>query len=162
MSYACSDASVKSGDILIWSDSFKGASRYGAIIRACTASEYTHAGIALNIDGQLYVAEANIPVVRVVKVSSYNRVYYLQTPNCYSAEGRDFIYSKLGLKYSYVDAICSLFGFTLSDENRWQCAEFVVEYLKVFGHDLGSAYTPSKLVRAAMEQFNSPLIRLNG
>lgn len=156
----CKAPAIKSGDIIVWSDSFKGQSRYGALIRAATMSEYTHVGIALKYPNGLYVAEANIPKVRIRPVTIEGSIYYLETPIDHDVTGDNFIFPKLGLPYSYVDAVRSVFGITMAQEDKWQCAEFVVEYMKAYGHDLGKVYTPSKLVRAAMEEFNTPLRRL--
>lgn len=150
----------RDGDILIWSDSFKGQSRYGALIRFFTASDYTHCGIALWQNGELYVAEANIPHVRIVKVKPEDRVYFIETGIDLDDKGWAFFRETMGLKYSYLDAIRSVLGITLKNDNKWQCAEYVVEFLKIYGIELGTSPTPSKVVREAMRKLHAPLRKL--
>ena len=149
---------IKSGDILVWNDSFKGQSKYGALIRLLTASDFTHVGIALNREGTIYSAEANVPVIRTVMLQPNDRLYYIPTPVYHDSIGQKFIDDTKGLKYSYLDAVRSLFGIVNSQDDKWQCAEYVIDYLKLYGHDLGKSYTPSKLVRAAMREFRTPLV----
>ncbi len=151
---------LKSGDILVWNDSFKGQSRYGALIRLFTASDFTHVGVAIKNDDGLFSAEANVPVIRTTKVDLSDRLFYIPTPIIHDNIGQSFIDDTQGLRYSYLDAIRSLFGIIDERNDKWQCAEYVLDYLKCYGHDLGRVYTPSRLVRAAMREFNAPLVPL--
>lgn len=151
---------VNSGDILVWNDSFKGRSNYGSLIRLFTASDFTHVGIAIRNGRDIYSAEANIPKIHVVPVKLSDRLYYIPTPVTHNEDGQNFINRTQGLKYSYLDAVRSLFGIVDASDDRYQCAEYVVDYMKIYGHDLGKAYTPSRLVRAAMRHFDAPLVPL--
>lgn len=151
---------VKSGDILVWNDSFKGQSRFGALIRIFTASDFTHVGIALRGEDGLYCAEANIPKIQVVKVSPNNRLFYIPTPIHHDEVGQKFLDDTKGMKYSYIDAVRALFGIVNREDERYQCAEYVVDYFREYGVDLGNVYTPSRVVKAAMHKFDSPLIPL--
>ena len=153
---------VKSGDILVWNDSFKGQSKYGALIRLLTASDFTHVGIALSCDMGVFSAEANVPKVRTVRIQPNDRLYYIPTPIIHSNIGQEFIDKTKDLKYSYLDAVRSLFGIVNESDDRWQCAEYVLDYIKLYGYDLGKVYTPSRLVTSAMREFRSPLIPYYG
>lgn len=149
-----------SGDVLIWTDSLKGQSKYGGLIRFVTMSEYTHCGIAVWRDGELYVAEANVPKVRMVKLEPDDTIFFIETHIDLDEKGWEFFNKTKGLNYSYMDAVRSVLGITLKDDDRWQCAEYVTEFLKLYGIKLKDSYTPSKMVTALMHKLYNPLHKL--
>lgn len=151
---------VKSGDILVWLNTAKHGDKIGSLVRLATLSDYVHVGIALVQDNEIKVAEANLPSVRIKDVTSFDDVYYIRTPIKHDSIGEEFIRSTQGLKYSIKNCIMAVIGTVSRSEDEYQCAEYVLEYCKLYGYDLGKAFTPSKIVHASMDLFDSPMFKL--
>ena len=69
-----------------------------------------------------------------------------------------FFDSKLGLKYSFLDAFYAYIGKTLKDEDRWQCVELANYFYRSIGIDVGPVYVPNRFVRALMGKTGQPLV----
>ena len=153
---------IKSGDLLIW-----GKNKLSPIsntllhlIRILTLSDYAQVGIAWRIGGRLFVVEATIPEIRVTTVSNLEEFYYVNMNIEFTDSLRDWLLDKVGLKYSFKDALRACFGKTCVNDDRWQCAELANHFYKLSGKDFGTAYTPGQLVYAATEAPGNSIVRV--
>lgn len=148
--------SIKSGDLLVWSDSSIKSIKdfFLQIVRVFTKSEYNHVGIAWVVGDRVFVIEAVIPSVRIYPLSELLPFYHVKTNAPWSDETETFALQQIGDDYSIVQAIFSLIEKPNLDDN-WQCAELVHDILLKDGIDLGNVYTPASLVKSAIEKFDS-------
>ena len=153
---------IKSGDLLIWGEN-KLSPVSNAIlhlIRILTLSDYAHVGIAWRMGGRLFVIEATIPEIRISAVSNLEEFYFVNMNVDFNEPLENWLLSKIGLKYSFKDALRACFGKTCVDDDEWQCAELANHFYKLSGKDFGAAYTPGQLVYAAAEAPGRPITRV--
>ena len=150
---------IQSGDLLAWSRSTGGFVERAivALVRMATMSEYAHVGIAYVENGAVYVVEATTPVVRKIRLTEKEVFYHVPMGLELVSPVMSFRFfdDKIGLDYSYMDAVRAFLGTRLEKDNRWQCAELANYFYQSVGVDLGNAWTPSEVVRAAMETRNT-------
>lgn len=160
MKYPAARAAIDSGHLLAWSH--RGwCSLYDLQVQAVrlfTQSEYCHVGIAWAIGDRRFVLEAVSAGVRIFPLSRLLPFYWLPTDGLWTMDAEAFALSKVGERYSKLQAIEAYLGrLTAGADNAWQCAEYAAMVLKVTGHGgLDRDTTPSKLV-AAMLARGSPL-----
>jgi hypothetical protein len=142
---------IKSGDLLAWSnrkvESFKDLLLQ--VVRIFTKSEYTHVGVAWVVDERVFVIEAVMPVVRIYPLSSLTPFYLIPLKLEWKKETENFALEQIGLDYSIMQAVESLYECPNVDDN-WQCAELAHAIILKDGVDLGNNYTPADLVRNAL------------
>lgn len=146
--------SIKSGDLLVWSKDTRGRGKsafFLNLVRLMTRSEFAHTAIAWNIEGRLYVVEATIPYVRIMPIRPADEFYHIPMNIDWNINCEKFLLDKLGLDYSFMDGIRAFLGKTVEEDDDWQCAELVNYFYKEIGIDLGNAFTPNKVVRAALK-----------
>lgn len=154
---------IRSGDLLIWS---KGTNSFVGnillfIIRLFTMSEYTHVGIAWKIGNRLFVIEANMPSVRIIPLSSFSKFYHIPMGIEWTNDIESYLLDKIGEPYSIKGAITGYFGSINNTDGNWQCAELANMFYKSIGIDYGDAYTPSKLVKAILENGTTHMTYVN-
>jgi hypothetical protein len=123
------------------------------LVRIFTRSEYSHVGIAWPISGRVMILEAVVPEVRIFPLSKLLPFYHLPTAGIlgkWSAEAEEYALSRVGQKYSKIEAIKGLFGWNKDSNRRWQCAEYALSVLAVAGLGINCRATPTDLVREAM------------
>ena len=150
---------IKSGDLLVWNkgeESFK-SKLVLFIIRLFTLSEYSHVGIAWKVSDRLFIIEATIPRVRIVPLSNQDGFYHIPMKIKWKKAYTDYLLSRVGERYSLREAILGYLGKTTPDDRHWQCAELANTFYKNVGTDFGDANTPSKLVKAILEQTEAEL-----
>lgn len=153
---------IKSGDLLVWTgDDVQGKSNfYLKLVRLATISDYGHVSIAWRKDDQLYHVEATQPRIWCTRIDPVEPFYSipmnLDVPD---DKMHGFFHDKLGLDYSFIDAICGYLGITLRDENRWQCVELAVHFYRYLGLDFGNKYVPNKFIKNVMSKTGHPLVR---
>lgn len=152
---------IKSGDLLIWSgDDIEGKSQfYLKLVRFATMSDYGHISIAWRKEDSLYHVEATQPYIDVTRVNPNQPFYHIPMPVCPTEEQMlSFFEDKIGLKYSFVDAVCGYLGITLKDRKRWQCVELCNHFYKSLGLDFGEIYVPNKFIKKVMAKTGRPLV----
>jgi hypothetical protein len=155
---------IKSGDILAWTHSKWGSWRDFKIqmVRLFTQSEYSHVGTAWVIGDRVFVIEAVVPLVRIYPLSKLGEFYLIPTKSNWSESTEAIALSKIGERYSQIDAMLSLFKELRADA-RWECAELVATIARNDGIELGTRYTPTAVIRAAQQiGFETYLVQNNG
>lgn len=147
---------INSGDLLIWENSkFSVVSNfYLNLIRLLTRSPYAHVAIAWRMEGRLYIVEATQPLVRLTPVRDSDEFFHVSMDLNWSKDSEDYLIEKIGTPYSLMDAGRALFGKTLENDNRYQCAELCNEFYSKHGFTLENAFTPTALVETLMERHN--------
>lgn len=148
MNYSDAKSLIKSGDILAFSH--VGWRNWHDIkvnlVRIFTMSEYSHVATAYIKNGDLFVIEAVMPVVKLTPLFSMGDFYWISMGLPWKQETEKYALSKLGEKYSEWQAIESLFDQPPKD-NLWECAELVKAIAGADGFALESKPTPSKIVK---------------
>jgi len=144
---------IKSGDLLVWSDNGQSffSELFLSMVRIFTASDFAHVGIAVKINNRLFVLEATLPKVQLIPVSNYDHFYHISMGVDWNVDHEDFLYSKIGIKYSLFDAIRAYLGIVKLNNDKWQCAELATEFYKTAGFNFTDTYTPTKLVNFILE-----------
>ena len=154
---------LRNGDLVAWRKvSQKGKSDfYLNVVRIATFSEFGHVSIVWNRNNVVGHVEATNPRIHHQAIPESGEAYVIRTGVGLTDGDMDGFFSdKLGLKYSFRDAIMGYLGITPPEENRWQCAELSLEFLRHIGYELPNAYTPSRLVRKTMVYSGKPLFYL--
>lgn len=154
---------LQNGDLLIWrkANFSNKSSNYLKLVRLLTSSDFGHVSTVWRKDGEPFHVEAVMPKIRHSFIPLFDELYVIPLNlNASDEVMREFFQDKIGLDYSFFDAICGLLGWTLKDKNRYQCAELKNEFLRYMGLDVGKAYTPNNLVMAVLEQTGLPLLKL--
>lgn len=154
MKYADMRASIKSGDLLAFSHAAPFyRSWYDckvALVRMFTMSEYSHVAIAWRVGERVFVLEAVMPQVRNFPLSKCGDFYWLPIPAPkFDSEGLPFALACMGEEYSQSQAMQGFFHLP-SEDDKWQCAEYVRAVALRSGFDLGPKATPTAVVRYAM------------
>lgn len=69
----------------------------------------------------------------------------------WTVEVEEYALSRVGQKYSKLEAIKGLFGLTRDSNKRWQCAEYAMAILQMAGAGIDCRATPTDLVRELMK-----------
>lgn len=163
MKYATVRPQIKSGDLLAWSH--RGIKSWRDLkiwfVRMFTRSEYSHVGLAWVQGGRVLVIEAVMPLVRIFPLSKLleDGAYWIPTGAAWSEFTEEFALETVGDKYSQWQAMQAPFE-TPPNDTLWECAELVGTTLLRDGISLGTVYTPSAIVQAALKLPNSSLTLL--
>ena len=153
MRYQDARPHIKSGDVLAWSH--RGIRSFHDLkiwfVRLFTLSEYSYVAIAWVVGGRVFVVEAVQPLVRISPLSKLlgGGAYWLPSGAAWTAETEQLALECVGDPYSQRQAMQAPFGVPPHD-TLWQCAELVGRVLHADGIELGTVYTPSAIVRAAL------------
>lgn len=151
--YAEQRSKIKSGDLLAWSH--RGVkSLYDLkiwFVRLFTQSEYTHVGTAWVVGDRVFVIEAVMPFVRIYPLSKLGNFYWGTMNAPWSKETEEKALSFVGYEYSQLQAMVSPFTEPKKDE-LFQCAELFATIARQDGIDLGTKYTPSKIVEEVLNR----------
>lgn len=158
MKYEDARGEIKTGDLLAWSHG--GLADWHDIqvmlVRAFTRSEYSHVGLALVGAGRVFILEAVGAGVRLWPLSRELPFYWIARPQPIGAEAVDFAFDRLGDGYSKLQAIRAFLGsLRLGEDDRWQCAEYVLRVLDADGEVLTNVATPTGVVKAALQRWGS-------
>lgn len=157
--YAQIRETIKSGDVLAWTHR-KWGSLYDLQVQAVrlfTQSEYCHVGTAWVVGGRVFVIEAVTPKVRIYPLSKLLPFYLLPMNGNWTMQAEEFGLAQVGMEYSKLKAIESLFRVPKSD-GLWQCAELTAAIAKLNGYEIGHKVTPSALVESALEYSSGLLL----
>lgn len=159
---------IKAGDLLIWSN-YPQNFFSGLVIRIIaflTGSNYGHVGIAWRVDGRLsssiFCIEATVPSITVsaVDVGGKTELYCIPVEGSWTLDSKDFIFSKIGLSYGFMDAVRAYFGLVTKDDNQYQCAELAHEFYEKAGIFLPKQLTPNKIVENLQTVYGKQLYRV--
>lgn len=157
---------IKSGDLLVWSKNPANKISDWIIktVARLTKSEYGHVGIAWRchdgLDDELFVIEATIPSIQVERLSEENHFFCVPMDIFWTNKNKQFLISKLGLPYGYMDALRAFLGITVEDDKRWQCAELARAFYRESGISFPDRYRPKDIVNAAVEISNNSIYRV--
>ncbi len=152
MKYDEARSQIKTGDLLAWSSgSWRSWHDIQVnLVRVFTRSEFSHVGIALVGAGRVFVLEAVGSGVRLFPLSRALPFWWIRRRAELGAEAVDFAFDRLGDGYSRLQAIRAFFGtLTSGEDDRWQCAEYVLGILQADGEILTNVATPTGVVQAA-------------
>ena len=156
-SYEKYRSEIKTGDVLAWSrggawNSWKNIQIN--IVRLVTLSEYSHVGLAYVVGDRVFLIEAVIPTIRIVPLSSELPFFWLKTPFEFKEENVKKSLSKIGLPYSVLEAIKSVFTKDTNGQKVWECAKLVNQTLKDFDPGFDDLHdTPAQVVKYLQEQY---------
>jgi hypothetical protein len=125
------------------------------IVRIFTRSEYSHVGIAWPVGGRVMLLEAVVPEIRIFPLSKLLPFYYLPITGVvgkWNDDAEEYALSRVGEKYSKLEAIKGFFGATKDSNKRWQCAEYARAILHRAGLSVDCKDTPTALVREVMQR----------
>jgi len=155
-------ADIKSGDLLIWSRdrTNKLSNILVKGVRLATMSSYGHVAISVWHNDELHLLEATNPRVRLNLVNpTVDEIFHINAGINFNNEGKEFLFSKIGLEYSMLDAIRGYLGITVENDDHWQCAEIVTRFYELYGINL-NAFTPERVVRRLMEVTGGSISRV--
>ena len=152
MKYAQARPAIRSGDVLAWSH--RGVRDWHELkiwfVRLFTRSEYSHVGTAWCIGERVFVIEAVQPKVRIYPLSKLLDCYWLPMEAEWLPHTEALALECVGDNYSQLQAVQAPFE-TPPDDLLWECAELLAKIARSDGIDLGTVYTPSAIVQAALE-----------
>jgi hypothetical protein len=153
MDYAVIRPSIRSGDLLSWSHIGLGSWHDFKIwlVRLFMRSEYSHVGTAWVVGNRVFVIEAVMPLVRIFPLSALGDFYHLSMNAPWMPATEALALSRVGHKYSQLQAIQAPFGKPALDK-LWECAELAATIALADGIDLGDVYTPGAVVLAAQKR----------
>jgi group I intron endonuclease len=127
------------------------------VVRIATESEFSHVCVVTEIrDGVPYVIEAVVPCVVVSPVTKYLKdgFYHIAIPDKpMSKDERDYGLSKVGQKYSKVQAVEGyLHMLDIGQDTSWQCSELTIAMRRMSGINLGPIATPAAVVQTALSK----------
>lgn len=154
-------ADIQSGDLLIWTRDKNSKLSNFLIkgIRLLTSSSYGHVAIAVWHNGELHILEATNPRVRLAVLTLEDEVLVVNVGLTFTSESKEFLFSKIGFKYSFWDAVRAYLGLTLKRDDRYQCAEIGNDFYALHGIVL-NAFTPEKLIRRLLEVTGASISRV--
>ena len=145
--------SIKSGDIVaVRNDSF--ASK---LIRVFTQEPYSHVAVAWRDGRHVMLIEASSKTgIRIRPLSSAfqpGQVLRLISiaKDYWTDEIEDYALKQWGSPYSYIHCILAGFGVPLTQDGKWQCAEFCSKILELGGINTVCRFmTPGDLVESLL------------
>jgi hypothetical protein len=150
ITYQIKRATIKSGDLLIWSSSdSEFFLSYRNIIRFFTRSEYAHVAIAWVIANRVMMLDVAAPRIKIRPLSEMSNCYHVPMQLNWNDKLEQKLLSYVGKPYSYLQALMSYFTKPLKD-NKWHCVEVVKDFYSFSGIEIDSDYTPSGLVTAIL------------
>jgi len=138
---------VREGDLI----AFTSNSFLGNMVRLFTKSEYSHVGVVMFRDNIPYLVEAVRPVVRMTPLSHREPYYHIPMGiDKVSDEARKLLYSRIGEKYSIIQAVLAKFNIFIND-NSWYCTEVTHEFYLTQGFDIPKLLLPTDFVREVLK-----------
>ena len=161
-------AAINTGDLLGWAGDHTHTFGDKSIkmIRFFTQESFGHVGIAVRmhdwLDDELLVVEATIPKIKLTRLTTDQVFYCVPMGVPWTTLNKSFLMSKLGLKYSVMDAVRAGVGMHVSHDLAWQCAELAHGFYEASGVVLPDEFTPGALIKNAIRYSGNPLMRVIG
>jgi len=147
---------LRTGDVLAWKRDkrSKMSNLFIRVIRYFTGGEYGHVGIVIRLAGWAFVLEASLPLVRLSLVRPMEEIWHIPLPRRPDESVIAQYINLVGLNYSIIDALRAVFGKVSKKDDKWQCAEVIIEYCKSMDYHLPECdYTPDAVVKALCNHF---------
>jgi hypothetical protein len=162
MQYSNIRSTIKSGDVIAWSEG--GWSNWHdiqvSIVRMFTESEYSHIGVAYVVAGRVFVVEAVVPLIRIFPLSKLTPFFYFKAPDTWwSDKMEEELVSKVGLPYSKLEAIKAFMGMNTDGTENWECAKLVNKTLMTADAGFDAVKdVPTDIVKYIMDKYNIPAV----
>lgn len=156
MDYQSHRPSIKSGDLLAWSNK-KWKTWHDIkiqLVRIFLQTEYSHVGTALVMGGRVWVLEAVEPRSRIYPLSKLGSFYHIPLPANWTPEVEEKALSYIGEEYKQLHAIKAFFK-PLEKEDVSECAALAIAIADKCGLDLGVRATPDEVVEQA-QRYGGP------
>ncbi len=155
---------IKSGDLLVWTE--KRFTTFADIamffIQLFTRSRYDHTAVAWVVGDRVLCIEARVPKVQVTEVSSKTNFYHLSVPAEWKEEYAQFLLSKVGLRYGFMNILKRALGFKNVDPYEQFCSQLVAEFYEKIGYtktdELG--WTPEDVVEGLLLKTGNGLVKV--
>lgn len=149
-------ADLRTGDVLAWKHDHRSklSNLFIEAIRFVTGGNYGHVALVVVIFGIPFVIEASLPLVRISLVRPEEEVFYIPLPKRPDQTVLSFFLDLVGLDYGIMDALRAAFGKVSKRDDKWQCAEMLIEYFKQMEYDLPVCEdTPDAVVQMLCSHF---------
>jgi len=118
-------------------------------------SDFYHVGIAYIVGGRIFVIDAIPPNIRIFPISQLLPFYLINTTYRLDFYQEEQLLKKVGMPYSYWEALKSAFSTDTDGQNSWQCAKLVNQTLKDFDPGFDQLKdTPGNIVKYLLERKN--------
>lgn len=153
---------LKNGDLIGWRrPRTNGSDFWLNLVRFATISDFGHVSIVWNQGSEPSHVEAVQPRIRRAPITE-GEAYVIPIGQVVTDEQmHQFFHDKLGLKYSFRDALMGYVGVIPDEDDRYQCAELSLEFYRSIGMKLPNAYTPSRLMRQVLRKTESSMYFLH-
>lgn len=142
---------LKTGDLLVWKFS-KIENIFDFLLylyHKLFKATYIHVGIVVKLGNRNFVIEATPPISRLYPISLCRDFYLIQTNINTTEFNVNLLLSKIGIKYSILDYIRSIFKFKNSTTEDY-CSDLASTFYNQIGYinDDNIGKTPDTLVKA--------------
>lgn len=162
MTYEEIRSKIKTGDLLVWSESGSWFTSRGFqlnMVRVGTMSTYNHVGIAYVVGGRVFVVEAVVPYVRIYPLSKLLPFELISLPFTATEKTEENLLKYVGVPYSKWEAIKAAFTKNTNNDKVIQCSKLANEILSEFDKRfLEINDTPEKTVELALSIKNSYMV----
>lgn len=152
---------MKTGDIIAWNKVII-TSFFDFILflyQKILKANFTHVGVVVVMGDRYFILEATPPMVRLYPISLTDDFYYLPLDLPDNSTHLDILFKKIGVKYSIIDAITSMFSLSNNPSTEY-CSELAGKYYNDIGYiyDSKAGLVPDTLMKALIEQSGKELI----
>lgn len=154
---------IKSGDLLLWN--IQKVSSWVDFLLILTQKtlkvDYSHFGIAVELNDRLFCLEATMPYVRLIPLSLKDDFSVLSTNVNFTNEHASYLFSKIGMKYNVFD----LFNYIANiknDTNSYYCTKLAGDYYYKIGliDDEDAGATPKTLIESVRGATGEPIVKV--
>lgn len=156
------ESGIRTGDLIAW-DYYSYSSYSNLLVKSIarmTGSGFGHVGIAWRLQKELFVIEATMPKIQVAWLGGQKNYCYLPMNIEPPDVAMEFLKTKVGLKYSILDAYRSYVGKIVEDDDRYQCAELSSEFFHACGLDLDTDGSLNALIEACFKHNGRKIFRV--
>jgi len=152
---------LKDGDIAIYEirPKFKFSSILALCVSIFTLSKIVHVGIVREINGELYLLEAQYPSVRNIPISQNPPTHAIKVRYSPDEYINGILDESIGKPYSIYQAICSVFGYYI-DDDKWYCTEIAYEYIDAMGIKIDKDLRPGKFINNLSNKLNKKILKV--
>lgn len=155
---------IEDGDLLLWninkievtSDIFL------MLVQKTLNIEYSHAGVALRLNGRLFCLEAVNPYVRLIPLSMKDDFGIIHTNMNFTKNHAHYLFSKIGYPYNIIDVMKYALNIK-TDTNSYYCTKLVGDFYYQAGivdnEDAGA--TPKTLIDSVTASTGNPIIKVS-
>jgi len=125
---------IQTGDLLLWNTSRVTSflSLFMILIQKILHTKYSHVGIAIVLGDRYMILEAQVPVVRLIPISSSRDFYHLPLNLNITNKQYNFLFNSLGIRYSLIDLFTYIFRLG-NNKNSYYCSELAADFYSNIG-----------------------------